>query len=143
MVAAVLLLAMSCNTAHLARVLIGESFISARYAMRKKSRKSPSPLLLPRFVKPCLHALDTWPTSAGRLRMIITSNRIPSHVNEKASQILSLYSKGNIKPCRIKCGNLSLKIGRKWRLLSRNNGTCWEVMSHEKYNQLKDRKAQS
>lgn len=26
---------------------------------------------------------------------------------------------------------------------SRNNGTCWEIMSHEKYNQLKDRKAQS
>ena len=137
------MLAMSCNTAPLAEVLIGETFISARYAMRKKSRKSPSPLLLPRFVKPCRHDLDTWPTSAGRWRMIITSNRIPSHVNEKASQILSLYSKGNIKPCRIKCGNLSLKIGRKWRLLSRNNGTCWEVMSHEKYNQLKDRKAQS
>lgn len=142
MVAAVLLLAMSCNTAPLARALIGETFISARYAMRKKSRKSPS-LLLPRFVKPCRHALDTWPTSAGRWRMIITSNRIPPHVNEKASQILSLYSKGNIKPCRIKCGNLSLKIGRKWRFLSRNNGTCWEVMSHERYNQLKDRKAQS
>lgn len=137
------MLAMSCNTAHLARVLIEETFISARYAMRKKSRKSPSLLLLPRFIKPCRHALDTWPTSAGRWRMIITSNRIPSHVNEKASQILSLYSKGNIKPCRIKCGNLSLKIGRKWRLLSRNNGTCWEVMSHEKYNQLKDRKSQS
>ncbi|WP_418767532.1 hypothetical protein [Klebsiella quasipneumoniae] len=49
----------------------------------------------------------------------------------------------NKAPCRIKCGNLSLKIGRKWRLLSRNNGNCWEVMSHEKYNQLKDRKAQS
>ena len=143
MVAAVLLLAMSCNTAPLARVLIGETFISARYAMRKKSRKSHSLLLLPRFVKPCRHALDTLPKSAGRWRMIITSNRIPPHVNEKASQILSLYSKGNIKPCRIKCGNLSLKIGRKWRLLSRNNGTCWEVMSHEKYNQLKDRKAQS
>ncbi|HBY1483413.1 hypothetical protein C4Y64_023030 [Klebsiella pneumoniae subsp. pneumoniae] len=143
MVAAVLLLAMSCNTAPLARVLIGETFISARYAMRKKSRKSHSVLLLPRFVKPCRHALDTLPTSAGRWRMIITSNRIPPHVNEKASQILSLYRKGNIKPCHIKCGNLSLKIGRKWRLLSRNNGTCWEVMSHEKYNQLKDRKAQS
>jgi hypothetical protein len=42
MVAAVLLLAMSCNIAHLAGVLIGETFISARYAMRKKSRKSLS-----------------------------------------------------------------------------------------------------
>lgn len=50
----------------LEEVLIGETFISARYAMRKKSRKSPSPLLLPRFVKPCRHDLDTLPTSAGR-----------------------------------------------------------------------------
>ncbi len=66
MVAAVLLLAMSCNTAPLEEVLIGETFISARYAMRKKSRKSPSPLLLPRFVKPCRHAQDTLHTSAGR-----------------------------------------------------------------------------
>ena len=66
MVAAVLLLAMSCNIAHLAGVLIGETFISARYAMRKKSRKSLSPLLLPRFVKPYHHAPDTLPTSAGR-----------------------------------------------------------------------------
>ncbi|PXK23054.1 hypothetical protein DMR21_03200 [Klebsiella variicola] len=141
MVAAVLLLAMNCNTAHLAGVLIVETFISARYAMRKKSRKLPYPLPLPRFVKPCRHALGIWPTSAGRLRMIIKSNRIPSHVNEKVSHVLSLYSKGDIKPCRIKCGNLSLKIGRKWRLLSHNNGTYWEVMSHEKYNQLKDRKS--
>ena len=66
MVAAVLLLAMNCNIVHLAGVLIGETFISARYALRKKSRKSPSLLLLPRFVKPCRHAPDTLPTSAGR-----------------------------------------------------------------------------
>ncbi|HHS9741346.1 TPA: hypothetical protein ACTW90_003760 [Raoultella ornithinolytica] len=72
--------------------------------------------------------------------MIITSNRIPLHINERASQVLGLYDSGGIKPCRIKCGNLSLKVGRKWRLLSRNNGNCWEVMSHEKYNQIKDRR---
>lgn len=41
-------------------------FYFARYAMRKKSRKSPSPLPLPRFVKPCHHAPDTLPTNAGR-----------------------------------------------------------------------------
>ncbi|HHU0321165.1 TPA: hypothetical protein ACT9W9_003885 [Klebsiella pneumoniae] len=35
------------------------------------------------------------------------------------------------------------KDWKKRRFLSRNNGTCWEVMSHERYNQLKDRKAQS
>ncbi|WP_457852468.1 ParE family toxin-like protein [Raoultella ornithinolytica] len=51
-----------------------------------------------------------------------------------------MYASGKINPCRIKCGNLSLKVGRKWRLLSQDDGECWKVMSHEKYNQLKDRK---
>ncbi|WP_422395532.1 hypothetical protein [Raoultella ornithinolytica] len=51
-----------------------------------------------------------------------------------------MYASGKINPCRIKCGNLSLKVGRKWRLLSQDDGGCWKVMSHEKYNQLKDRK---
>lgn len=72
--------------------------------------------------------------------MIITSNRIPPHINEKASIILKMYASGKINPCRIKCGNLSLKVGRKWRLLSQDDGECWKVMSHKKYNQLKDRK---
>lgn len=72
--------------------------------------------------------------------MIITSNRIPPHINEKASIILKMYASGKINPCRIKCGNLSLKVGRKWRLLSQDDGECWKVMSYEKYNQLKDRK---
>ena len=72
--------------------------------------------------------------------MIITSNRIPPHINEKVSIVLKMYASGKINPCRIKCGNLSLKVGRKWRLLSQDDGGCWKVMSHEKYNQLKDRK---
>ena len=36
-------------------------------------------------------------------------------------------------------GNLSLKVTYHWRLLSRDNGESWELMSHEKYNRLKDR----
>lgn len=59
----------------------------------------------------------------------------------RLAQSYSISTAFVYKPCRIKCGNLSLKIGRKWRLLSHNNGTYWEVMSHEKYNQLKDRKS--
>ncbi|HHT5345802.1 TPA: hypothetical protein ACTY9I_002072 [Raoultella planticola] len=109
--------------------------------MRKRSRSLLS--LRPRLhsVSRCPQGQGAWPTGAGRQRMIIVSNRIPSHVNDRAAQILRLYVSGTLKPCRIKCGNLSLRIGRKWRLLSRNNGSCWEVMSHEKYNQLKDRKS--
>ncbi|WP_458259678.1 ParE family toxin-like protein [Klebsiella oxytoca] len=73
-------------------------------------------------------------------QMISNAARTPSHVNQRAYATLNSYHCGQIKPCRIKCGNLSLKVGRKWRLLSRDNGKCWEVMSHEKYNQRKDRR---
>jgi len=36
-------------------------------------------------------------------------------------------------------GNLSLKVNHRWRLLSRDGGKNWEVMSHETYNREKDR----
>ncbi|EPK7666762.1 hypothetical protein MOV73_005095 [Raoultella ornithinolytica] len=48
-----------------------------------------------------------------------------------------MYASGKINPCRIKCGNLSLKVGRKWRLLSQDDGGCWKVMSHENTTNLK------
>lgn len=72
--------------------------------------------------------------------MVTNSIRIPAEVNKKASSILNQYASGELKACRIKCGNMSLRVGRKWRLLSKDNGNCWEVMSHEKYNKRKDRK---
>ena len=129
------------NTALPVKGRIGKKYISALHVMRKRSRSLLS--LRPRLhsASRCQQGQGAWPTGAGRQRMIIVSNRIPSRVNDRAAQILSLYASGTLKPCRIKCGNLSLRIGRKWRLLSRNNGSCWEVMSHEKYNQLKDRKS--
>ncbi|WP_432458264.1 hypothetical protein [Enterobacter kobei] len=37
-------------------------------------------------------------------------------------------------------GNLSLRVNRRWRLLSRDGGQNREVMSHERYSKLKDRK---
>ncbi|RSW87038.1 hypothetical protein EGH62_03045 [Klebsiella aerogenes] len=72
--------------------------------------------------------------------MVTNSIRIPAEVNKKASSILNQYTSGELKACRIKCGNMSLRVGRKWRLLSKDNGQCWEIMSHEKYNYLKDRR---
>ncbi|HIE4607781.1 TPA: hypothetical protein ACXNLE_002989 [Klebsiella aerogenes] len=72
--------------------------------------------------------------------MVTNSIRIPTQVNKKASHVLNQYNSGELKACRIKCGNMSLRVGRKWRLLSKDNGQCWEIMSHEKYNNLKDRR---
>ncbi|HAT2284177.1 TPA: hypothetical protein I8190_000873 [Citrobacter freundii] len=37
-------------------------------------------------------------------------------------------------------GYLSLKVNPSWRLLSKDDGRNWEVMTHERYNKLKDRK---
>ncbi|WP_420042937.1 hypothetical protein [Escherichia coli] len=31
-------------------------------------------------------------------------------------------------------GFLSLKVNPRWRMLSKDNGRNWEVMSHETYN---------
>ncbi|QDE47368.1 hypothetical protein EIN43_08905 [Enterobacter hormaechei] len=44
-------------------------------------------------------------------------------------------------PCRMHgSGNLSLKVNHRWRLLSRDGGKNREVMSHERYSKVKDRK---
>jgi len=36
-------------------------------------------------------------------------------------------------------GNLSLRVNHRWRLLSRDGGKSWELMSHETYNREKDK----
>ena len=36
-------------------------------------------------------------------------------------------------------GYLSLKVNPRWRLLSKDDGRNWEVMSHETYNREKDK----
>ncbi|OZP05648.1 hypothetical protein CG692_24380 [Escherichia coli] len=49
--------------------------------------------------------------------------------------------RGRIHPRRMhKTGYLSLSVNLRWRLLSRDGGQSWEVMSHERYSKLKDRK---
>ena len=62
--------------------------------------------------------------------MALTAIRIPEWVHLKA-----------VHPCRMHgSGNLSLKVNHRWRLLSRDGGKNWEVMSHERYSKVKDRK---
>ncbi|HAI2335038.1 hypothetical protein G4U62_16125 [Cronobacter sakazakii] len=40
----------------------------------------------------------------------------------------------------LRTGYLSLQVNPRWRLLSKDGGKNWEVMSHEKYNGAKDRR---
>lgn len=73
--------------------------------------------------------------------MALTAIRIPEWVHTQAVNTLGRYRKRRVNPCRMHgSGNLSLKVNRRWRLLSKDGGQNWEVMSHERYSKLKDRK---
>jgi hypothetical protein len=73
------------------------------------------------------------------MKWLLTAIRIPEWVHLKAAHVLSQF-RARIHPCRmIGTGNLSLKVNHRWRLLSRDGGKNWEVMSHETYNREKDR----
>lgn len=73
--------------------------------------------------------------------MTLTALRVPEWVHNRAVDVLSQYRKQRLNPVRIiGTGNLSLKVNHRWRLLSKDNGKNWQLMSHEKYNAQKDRK---
>lgn len=72
---------------------------------------------------------------------MLTAIRIPERIHQQALLVLTRYRRRRIFPRRmISTGYLSLKVNRCWRLLSRDGGRDWEVMSHERYSKLKDRK---
>ncbi len=71
--------------------------------------------------------------------MTLTTLKAPEWVIEQATRKLGQYRKHRIFPCRMhKTGYLSLKVNPRWRLLSRNSGKDWQLMTHEKYNGIKD-----
>ncbi|EOZ7832330.1 TPA: hypothetical protein ACP5AE_004756 [Escherichia coli] len=66
--------------------------------------------------------------------MTLTATRIPEWVHQQALLALRRYRCRRIFPHRIqRNGYLSLKVNRRWRLLSKDDGRNWEVMSHERY----------
>lgn len=73
--------------------------------------------------------------------MTLTTLKAPEWVINQATRKLSQYRKRRIFPCRIRgTGYLSLKVNRRWRMLSQNGGKDWQLMTHEKYNGAKDGK---
>ncbi|MDK9373400.1 hypothetical protein QQF54_08535 [Lelliottia sp. V106_10] len=73
--------------------------------------------------------------------MSLTAIRIPLWIHLKAINVLQAYRRHKLITTYIHTtGYLSLKVNRRWRLLSRDNGRNWEVMSHERYNKEKDRR---
>src|SRR5476649_787599 len=78
--------------------------------------------------------------AGGFVTMTLTAIRVPEWVHDRAVVVLSQYRKQRLNPLRIiGTGNLSLKVNHRWRLLSKDNGKNWQLMSHEKYNAQKDR----
>lgn len=73
--------------------------------------------------------------------MTVTTFRAPEWVIVQAAKKLAQYRKCRVYPCRIvKTGYLSLAVNPRWRLLSKNQGKDWQLMTHERYNAQKDRK---
>lgn len=73
--------------------------------------------------------------------MSLTAIRVPEWVHVQAVHTLGRYRQRRVIASRMHgSGNLSLRVNRRWRLLSRDGGQNWEVMSHERYSKLKDRK---
>lgn len=67
--------------------------------------------------------------------MTLTAIRIPERVHLQAMKVLIQYRRGKIFPRRIySTGYLSMKINPRWRMLSKDGGRNWEVMSHSTYN---------
>jgi len=70
----------------------------------------------------------------------LTAIRIPERVHLQAVRVLLQFRQQRILPRRIRrTGHLSLRVNLRWRLLSKDGGKNWEVMSHETYNREKDK----
>ena len=78
--------------------------------------------------------LAKWSYGLKRLQVALTAIRIPERVHLQAMQVLLRYRRKRVYARRMRrTGYLSLKVNPRWRLLSKDDGRNWEVMSHEKY----------
>ncbi|WOL24336.1 hypothetical protein fHeYen801_126 [Yersinia phage fHe-Yen8-01] len=73
--------------------------------------------------------------------MIKTAKGIPTNIFLKAGQELTKWIDGLSCTTKMKkTGYLSLKVGLRYRLLSKDDGETWLLMTHESYNHEKDRR---
>lgn len=62
---------------------------------------------------------------------------VPSQCCRKALQLVSQFHHGDRNYTRLEdrgCGYVKINIGPFWRLLSRNGGRTWLLLSHGRYN---------
>jgi hypothetical protein len=65
----------------------------------------------------------------------LSSCTAPARIWKSASIELSAFMCGRKNYSRIKPNHyLVIRLGRRWRILSKDNGRHWQLMTHEKYN---------
>ncbi|MGJ0478994.1 ParE family toxin-like protein [Pantoea agglomerans] len=65
----------------------------------------------------------------------MTCKRVALRVQERAANLLHQYEHGAHNFSRLKPhGYLVIRVGNRWRLLSKNGGQHWRLMTHETYN---------
>ena len=63
--------------------------------------------------------------------------KIPARIKAKAQQVRQRMEAGQIHPRKMReKGFYSVEVGRCYRLLSRDNGQTWELMTHERYSRI-------
>ncbi|CEE94251.1 hypothetical protein [Xenorhabdus koppenhoeferi] len=74
--------------------------------------------------------------------MMICHSRTPEKIMSKAKMQLNRFKQGERISRKVKCtgkqkgaySTLKINVGAFWRLLSRDAGKNWELMTHERYN---------
>nr|WP_279509636.1 hypothetical protein [Klebsiella variicola] len=66
---------------------------------------------------------------------LLYGRRVPVGIHKKAYIALTVFFRGRKNYSRIKPHNyLVIRLGHRWRILSKDNGRRWQLMTHEAYN---------
>jgi hypothetical protein len=71
--------------------------------------------------------------------MSVNLNNAPLWIKEKALEILNKFSACLILPRKISGKKyLTFRVNKRWRLLSKDDGQNWQLLTHNDYNSVID-----
>lgn len=69
--------------------------------------------------------------------MSVKFNNAPLWITEKALALLSQFSNNRVIPRRVKNKSiLTLRVNKRWYLLSHNGGKDWQLLTHNDYRNI-------
>lgn len=72
--------------------------------------------------------------------MKLSTKKSPLWAIQKASKLLTKWQSRGIRANRTrKFGYLKIRVTQQWRLLSKDGGNTWELVSHSTYNRSIDK----